>query len=110
MISERTAAQVRTMLTGVVEAGGTAAQAAIDGYTLAGKTGTANKIDRRTGEYSTTRYIASFVGFAPVRDPKLLVTIMVDEPQGAIYGAEVAAPAFQEITSFALAYLRIAPS
>ena len=109
VISERTAAQVRTMLTGVVEAGGTAAQAAIDGYTLAGKTGTANKIDRKTGEYSKTRFIASFAGFAPARDPKLLVTIMVDEPQGEIYGAEVAAPAFQEIMRFALPYLRIAP-
>ena len=109
MISERTAAQVRTMLTGVVEAGGTAAASAIDGYTLAGKTGTANKIDASTGEYSKTRYIASFVGFAPARDPKLLVTVMVDEPQGEIYGAEVAAPAFQEIMRFALPYLRIAP-
>ena len=109
VISEATAQQVRTMLTGVVEAGGTAAQAAIDGYTLAGKTGTANKIDRKTGEYSQSRYIASFVGFAPARDPKLLVTVMVDEPQGAIYGAEVAAPAFQEIMRFALPYLRIAP-
>jgi cell division protein FtsI/penicillin-binding protein 2 len=109
VISERTAAQVRTMLSGVVEAGGTAASAAIDGYTLAGKTGTANKIDRATGMYSKTRYIASFAGFAPARDPKLLVTIMVDEPQGEIYGAEVAAPAFQEIMRFALPYLRIPP-
>ncbi len=62
VISERTAAQVRTMLTDVAVAGGTKVQAAIDGYTLAGKTGTANKIDRRTGMYSKTRYIASFVG------------------------------------------------
>jgi cell division protein FtsI/penicillin-binding protein 2 len=109
IISEATTAQVRTMLTGVLEAGGTASKIAIDGYTLAGKTGTASKIDASTGEYSQSRYIASFVGFAPARDPKLLVTVMVDEPQGAIFGAEVAAPAFQEIMSFALPYLRIGP-
>ena len=109
VISPTTAERVRTMLTGVVEAGGTAASAAIDGYTLAGKTGTANKIDRRTGTYSETRYIGSFVGFAPAKRPKVLVTIMVDEPQGEIYGAEVAAPAFQEIMRFALPYLRIPP-
>ncbi|MEA2141846.1 MAG: hypothetical protein QOI64_276, partial [Solirubrobacteraceae bacterium] len=109
IIATRTAAQLRTMLEGVVEAGGTASAAAIPGYTLAGKTGTANKIDRRTGEYSKTRFIGSFVGFAPARTPKLLVTVMVDEPQGEIYGAEVAAPAFQEIMRFALPYLGIAP-
>lgn len=109
VVSASTAAQLRTMLTGVLEAGGTAASAAIDGYTLAGKTGTANKIDSSTGTYSRTRFIGSFVGFAPARDPKLLVTVMVDEPQGGMYGAQVAAPAFQEIMRFALPYLRIAP-
>ena len=109
VISSRTAAQVRAMLADVVAAGGTGTQAAIEGYTLAGKTGTANKVDRRTGEYSKTRFIGSFVGFAPARKPKLLVTVMVDEPQGEIYGSEVAAPAFQEIMRFALPYLGIAP-
>jgi cell division protein FtsI/penicillin-binding protein 2 len=107
VISERTAAQLRRMLEGVVEAGGTGMSAAIDGYSLAGKTGTAQKVDPATGLYSKTRYIASFVGFAPARDPKLLVTVMVDEPKGAIYGAQVAAPAFQEIMRFALPYLGI---
>ena len=109
VISATTAAQLRTMLEGVVETGGTASEVSIPGYTLAGKTGTANKIDRRTGEYSKTRFIGSFVGFAPARKPKLLVTVMVDEPQGEIYGAEVAAPAFQEIMRFALPYLGVAP-
>ncbi|HEY1539677.1 MAG TPA: penicillin-binding transpeptidase domain-containing protein, partial [Solirubrobacteraceae bacterium] len=109
VISGKIASQLRTMLTGVTEAGGTATAAAIPGYTIAGKTGTANKIDPATGMYSKTRYIGSFVGFAPARDPKLLVTVMVDEPQGQIFGAEVAAPAFQEIMSFALPYLGIAP-
>jgi cell division protein FtsI (penicillin-binding protein 3) len=107
VISASTAAQVRTMLEGVVSAGGTGAAAAIPGYSLAGKTGTANKVDPATGEYSKTRFIGSFVGFAPARDPKLLVTVMVDEPKGAIFGAEVAAPAFQEIMRFALPYLEI---
>jgi cell division protein FtsI (penicillin-binding protein 3) len=107
VISAQTAARVRAMLAGAVEAGGTASQAAIQGYTLAGKTGTANKVDSTTGTYSKTRFIASFGGFAPARRPKLLVTVMVDEPHGAIYGAEVAAPAFQEIMRFALPYLGI---
>jgi cell division protein FtsI/penicillin-binding protein 2 len=107
VISTTTAAQVREMLAGVVEAGGTGSQAAIPGYSLAGKTGTANKIDGATGTYSKTRFIGSFVGFAPARNPKLLVTVMVDEPHGAIYGSEVAAPAFQEIMRFALPYLGI---
>jgi len=109
VISRRTAAQVRAMLEGVVETGGTGESAAIEGYSLAGKTGTANKVDAATGEYSKTRFIASFVGFAPARNPKLLVTVMVDEPHGEIYGSEVAAPAFQEIMRFALPYLGIAP-
>jgi cell division protein FtsI (penicillin-binding protein 3) len=109
VITKQTAAQVRTMLEGVVSATGTGSAAAIPGYTLAGKTGTANKIDRKTGEYSKTRFIASFAGFAPARKPKLLVTVMVDEPQGEIFGAEVAAPAFQEIMRFALPYLGVAP-
>ena len=107
IISGRTAAQLRRMLEGVVEAGGTGVAAAIPGYSLAGKTGTAQKVDPATGTYSKTRFIASFVGFAPARDPKLLVTVMVDEPHGAIYGAQVAAPAFQEIMRFALPYLGI---
>ena len=109
VISPQTAAQVRTMLKGVLAPGGTAPEAAIEGYPLAGKTGTANKIDEETGEYSQSRYIASFAGFAPADEPELLITVMVDEPNGAIYGAEVAAPAFQEIAAFALPYLKIAP-
>jgi cell division protein FtsI/penicillin-binding protein 2 len=109
VISPQTSKALRDMLKGVLAAGGTASEATIPGYQLAGKTGTANKVDETTGEYSESRYIASFVGFAPADKPRLLVTVMVDEPQGAIYGGEVAAPAFQQITSFALNYLRIPP-
>jgi cell division protein FtsI/penicillin-binding protein 2 len=110
IVSRSTAAEVRKMLEGVVRVGGTGTEAAIDGYTLAGKTGTANKIDPKTGEYSDSAYVASFVGFAPARDPKLLVTVTVDEPKGGIYGGDVAAPAFQRIAQFALPYLGIPPS
>jgi cell division protein FtsI/penicillin-binding protein 2 len=109
VISERTSAAVRRMLIGVLGPGGTASGAAIPGYDLAGKTGTAQKVDATTGEYSESRYVASFVGFAPAAKPRLLVSVMVDEPQGDIYGGAVAAPAFKEITSFALNYLRIPP-
>jgi cell division protein FtsI/penicillin-binding protein 2 len=110
VISPAVAAQLRTMLEGVFAPGGTASEVSIPGYQLAGKTGTANKIDPTTGEYSKSRYVASFMGFAPAADPKLLVAVMVDEPQGAIYGGTVAAPAFGRIMSFALQYLRIPPS
>jgi cell division protein FtsI/penicillin-binding protein 2 len=97
------------MLVNVV-AEGTGTLAHVPGYNVAGKTGTANKPDPITGGYSTTKYVASFVGFAPARDPKVLVAVMVDEPQGAIYGGQVAAPAFQKIMEFVLPYLRIPPS
>ena len=97
------------MLRGVLAPGGTASEASIPGYDLAGKTGTAEKPDPVTGTYSKTRYIASFVGFAPAHAPRLLVTVMVDEPQGSIYGGEVAAPAFTRIAAFAMPYLGIPP-
>jgi cell division protein FtsI/penicillin-binding protein 2 len=109
IISPRTAAQLREMLEGAFAPGGTASEVSIPGYKLAGKTGTANKIDPATGEYSKFHYIASFMGFAPALHPKLLIGVMVDEPQGAIYGGVVAAPAFGKIASFALPYMRIPP-
>ena len=109
IISDANAASLRKMLEGVLGPGGTASGAKIDGYELAGKTGTAQKPDPVTGGYSASKYVASFVGFAPARHPKLLVTVMVDEPKGDIYGGAVAAPAWKEITSFALNYLRIPP-
>jgi len=109
VVSEQTAASVREMLRGVLASGGTASEASIPGYDLAGKTGTAQKVDP-DGQYSSTRYIASFMGFAPASHPQLLVSVVVDEPQGAIYGGQVAAPAFQKIVAFALPYLGIRPS
>jgi cell division protein FtsI/penicillin-binding protein 2 len=110
VISSATAAELRKMLEGVLAPGGTASQVSIPGYQLAGKTGTASKIDLTTGKYSQTAYVASFMGFAPAMDPKLLCAVIVDEPQsGSIFGGAVAAPAFGEIMSFALPYLRIPP-
>ncbi len=108
VISEETSAQVREMLEGVLGPGGTATGAGIEGYQLAGKTGTAEKPDENGG-YSKTKFVASFVGFAPAKRPQLLVAVMVDEPQGDIYGGTVAGPAFKDITNYALTNLRIAP-
>jgi cell division protein FtsI/penicillin-binding protein 2 len=108
VISEATASSVRSMLEGVLGPGGTASGAAIEGYDLAGKTGTAQKPDPKGG-YSKTKYVASFVGFAPAKHPKLLAAVMVDEPNGEIYGGQVAAPAWKEIMNMALQYLKISP-
>jgi cell division protein FtsI (penicillin-binding protein 3) len=110
IISSTTAAELRQMLEGVLGPEGTASEVSIPGYQLAGKTGTANKINPETGEYSESKYMASFIGFAPASDPKLLCAVVVDEPQsGSIYGGTVAAPAFGQIMSFALPYLGIPP-
>ena len=108
VIKKSTAQAVSKMLEGVLAPGGTAPEATVPGYVLAGKTGTAQKPD--AGGYSDTKFVASFVGFAPARNPRLLVAVMVDEPQGDIYGGSVAAPAFQKIVSFALPYLKIPPN
>jgi cell division protein FtsI/penicillin-binding protein 2 len=109
VISQQTAAQISRMLEGVIGPGGTAEEAKVEGYTLAGKTGTAEKPDPVNGGYSKDKYYSSFIGFAPARNPRLLVAVMVDEPKGQIYGGMVAAPAFEKIVSFALPYLRIPP-
>lgn len=107
VIARRTAEDVSRMLEGVLAAGGTAQEASVEGYTIAGKTGTAEKADKHG--YSKTKFVASFIGFAPAKDPRLLVSVMVDEPKGDIYGGTVAAPAFERIMEFALPYLKIPP-
>ncbi len=107
VLSRKTANEVASMLEGVLGPGGTAQEASVDGYTLAGKTGTAEKPEN--GTYSKTDFVASFIGFAPARNPRLLVSVMVDEPRGDIYGGTVAAPAFERIMEFALPYLKIPP-
>jgi cell division protein FtsI/penicillin-binding protein 2 len=107
ILTAKTADEVRHMLREVVEEGsGTAAQ--VPGYRIAGKTGTAAKPDS-SGGYSTSAYVASFVGLVPAKDPRLVILVTVDEPKGAIWGGVVAAPAFAEIAKFALQYLEIPP-
>jgi cell division protein FtsI/penicillin-binding protein 2 len=107
VISAGVAAEVREMLEGVLAPGGTASEVSVPGYALAGKTGTAQVAEN--GTYSKTKYIASFIGFAPAQDPQLLVAVIVDEPHGEIYGGSVAAPAFGKIAEFALPYLGVPP-
>ena len=107
IISEGTARKLRRMFQGVLEPGGTAS-VEIDGYELAGKTGTSQKVV--DGTYSETEFVASFVGFAPVERPEFLMAVIVDNPKaGNYYGGTVAAPAFGEIASFALPYLGVKP-
>ena len=105
VIAPDVAAQVREMLEGVLAAGGTASEVSVPGYSLAGKTGTAQVAEN--GTYSETKYVASFIGFAPAQNPQLLAAVIVDEPQGEIYGGSVAAPAFGQIAEFALPYLGV---
>jgi cell division protein FtsI (penicillin-binding protein 3) len=108
LISRETAAALTAMLRSVVREGsGTEAQVA--GYSVAGKTGTAAKPDPVLGGYSTSKYVSSFVGFAPSTDPRLCVLVTVDEPKGGIWGGSVAAPAFAQIAQFALPYLEAPP-
>jgi cell division protein FtsI (penicillin-binding protein 3) len=106
IVSRVVAAQLSTMLRGVVTSG-TGTSAAIPGYRVAGKTGTAQKPDGHGG-YSN-RYVASFVGFMPASRPRLVVLVMVDEPKTAIWGGAIAAPAFQQIARFDLQYLDVPP-
>lgn len=107
IIAPAVSEQVRSMLEGVLAPGGTASEVSVPGYTLAGKTGTSQVAEN--GTYSETKYVASFIGFAPARDPQLLVAVIVDQPQGEIYGGSVAAPAFGDIAAYALPYLGVAP-
>ena len=108
VIAPQVAAQVRTMLEGVLAPGGTASEVSVPGYTLAGKTGTAQIAEN--GTYSNTKFVASFIGFAPAQDPRLLVAVIVDQPSGGdYYGGSVAAPAFGKIAAFALPYLGVPP-
>jgi cell division protein FtsI (penicillin-binding protein 3) len=108
VISPATARAVRTMLESVVQPGGTAVRAQVLGYRVAGKTGTAHKLEG--GTYAHDRYVSSFVGMAPASDPRLLVAVMIDEPEGReYYGGLVAAPVFRAVISDALRMLSVPP-
>jgi cell division protein FtsI (penicillin-binding protein 3) len=104
-----TARALDRMLRKVVSTDGTGELAQVKGYEVAGKTGTANKIDPQTGGYSSILYTSSFVGYVPANDPQLLIAVVIDEPSGAYYGGDVAAPAFEDIAEFSLQTMRISP-
>lgn len=101
------ARELRGMLTGVFEAGGTASGVKVPGYDLAGKTGTSNIYDAEQGEYVENRNVASIAGFAPAQDPKVVIVVVADQPAGGGYGATVAGPAFAEIARYAMQYLKV---
>jgi cell division protein FtsI (penicillin-binding protein 3) len=110
VVSEKVAAQVGAMMESVTREGGTGTLAAVPGYRVAGKTGTAQKVDPVTGGYSADKRVASFVGFAPVDNPRLVIVVMIDEPRTQVYGGLVAAPVFSRIAGQALRYLGVPPT
>lgn len=108
VISKETAIALRGMLEGVT-LNGTAKKAQLDGYSAAGKTGTAQKIDPQTRTYSKTKFVASFVGFAPVNNPAVVIIVVIDEPGGAYHGGDVAAPVFRQIAEQILPEMGVLP-
>ena len=104
VISTMTAAQMKQMMQGVV-LHGTGKKAILEGYSSAGKTGTAQKVDPSTRTYSRTKYVASFAGFAPINDPSITVAVILDSPVGLHQGGQVSAPVFQRVTQQVLEYL-----
>jgi cell division protein FtsI (penicillin-binding protein 3) len=110
VIQKRTSDQIRAMMASVTEQGGTGANAAPEGYTAAGKTGTAQVMDKNTKCYASDKYTSVFTGYIPAEQPKLVITVVVHEPQGAIYGGVVAVPVFRNIAAKVLPYLGVMPS
>ena len=108
VISSEVAIALRGMLESVTLRG-TAKAAQLDGYSAAGKTGTAQKIDPKTKAYSATKFVASFVGFAPVSNPQVVIIVVIDEPAGAYHGGDVAAPIFREVAEQILPILGVMP-
>ena len=107
-IRAETAKTVTDLLVNAVE-NGTGWRAAVPGYHVAGKTGTAQKVDPATGTYSSTKSIGSFVGFVPAEDPEFAIVVVIDEPQGSAWGGVVAAPVFREVAEQTLRYFNVAP-
>jgi len=108
VISEQTARTIKAIMKTVITTGGTGVNAALENYTVCGKTGTTRKLDP-SGTYSDSKHIASFVGFTPADKPQLAILVVIDEPQGKYYGGTVAAPVFRRIASETLNYLNITP-
>lgn len=110
VVSAGTASTIARWLVGVIEdPKGTGKRARLDGWSAAGKTGTAQKVDRISGGYAADRHFSSFVGFAPAEEARIVVGVFVDEPKGEIYGGEVAAPAFREVVEYALRMMGVPP-
>ncbi len=109
VISEETAKEMVQILKGVVSRSGTAQLAEVPGHRVAGKTGTAQKFDPKTGRYSRDKYVGSFVGFVPADDPVVTILVVVDEPEGEAWGGTVAAPVFSAIGKEVLHYLKVHP-
>lgn len=110
VLSPETASTVSRMMEGVTAEGGTGMNGAVDGYRVAGKTGTAQKVDAVTKGYSVDKRTASFLGFLPADDPRLTIMVIIDEPKTSPYGGVVAAPAFSAIAQQSLCYLRVPPA
>lgn len=106
VVSSYTAAEMRSMMQKVILEG-TARRASLDGYTAGGKTGTGQKIDPATGAYSKTKYNATFAGFAPLNNPQVVVTVILDSPIGLHQGGQVSAPVFRRVTQQVLEYLHV---
>lgn len=109
VISERTARTLTSVLRGVVSDGGTGAMANLEEFAVAGKTGTAQKPDLSRGGYAPGKSIASFIGFVPADEPRLVILVLIDEPEKSAYGGLVAAPAFRNIARGALRHLGVVP-
>lgn len=110
VISPNVAKLVSGMMESVTAAGGTGTNAAVEGYRVAGKTGTAQKVDPVTKGYSVDKRTASFLGFVPADNPRLTIMVVIDEPKTSSYGGVVAAPAFREIARQTLCYLQVPPA
>jgi cell division protein FtsI (penicillin-binding protein 3) len=110
VVSPQVARQVREMMIAVTGADGTGEQAVVPGFTVAGKTGTAQKVDPVAGGYSADKRVSSFVGFVPAEDPRLVILVVLDEPQGQTYGGMVAGPVFSRIAEQSLRYLHVDPA
>ncbi|MDH3652670.1 MAG: transpeptidase family protein [Myxococcales bacterium] len=109
VVPRRVAKLVGQMLTAVTEPGGTAIEAAVDGYLVAGKTGTAQKADYVHGGYAKDKWLASFIGFAPAERPAVVISVVIDEPAIAHYGGTVAGPVFRRIAEVTLRHMGVAP-
>jgi cell division protein FtsI (penicillin-binding protein 3) len=110
VVSKKVADYIRALMTLTTEEGGTGTKAVVPGFLVAGKTGTAQKVDPVTGGYSADKRVASFVGIVPAEAPRLVILVVIDEPETSPYGGIVAAPVFSRVASQTLTYLHVDPT